>query len=596
MRSETELPPALRTLWRSVRFGYRDQPGLAVVAASLEILTSVADALFAWWLKLLADGAISGNSGMVLAAALGLAGSVVGSWLLQTLGARVQRTFRMRLSVTLEAHIAELQASIPTIEHHERPAYLDRLAVLRDDAWQLEYLYEELLSAVGALIRLGVVAALLATVHPAMLALVVLAIPTVAVSSLRAGAQQRATEAAAPDMRRARHLFQLGTTPGPAKEIRLAGIGDRLIAQRRIAWNAWNQHIATARWITAYWQAVAWLLFGLAYTFAVALAIGPLSATAGNTLLVIAAGSRLTQYIASTASSGSVLRWWLGAAQRLGWLERYATEQQDRADQTAPDQLQDGIRFENVSFRYPGTDTWVLRDISFRLPAGSVVAIVGDNGAGKSTLVKLLSRSYEPTHGRITVDGTDLSRIPAQAWRSRLAGAYQDFYNFELPAQHSIGIGDLDRRDDGGSVRVAVDKAGAADVIEGLPRGLESQLGATWHDGVELSFGQWQKIALARGLMRDRPLLLILDEPTAALDAETEHALFDRFAAQARTVQHHNGRITVVVSHRFSTVRMADLILVIQGTRLTEYGTHDDLLADDGTYAELYRTQARAYR
>jgi ATP-binding cassette subfamily B protein len=185
--------------------------------------------------------------------------------------------------------------------------------------------------------------------------------------------------------------------------------------------------------------------------------------------------------------------------------------------------------------------------------------------------------------------------MPADEWRERLAGAFQDFFRFELQALHTVGVGDVPRVGDEPAVSTAVDRAGAADVVDRLESGLDTQLGPTWPGGVEVSFGQWQKLALARGFMRDRPLLLVLDEPTAALDAETEHALFERYAASSRQGE-DEGRITVLVSHRFSTVRMADLIVVIDGSRVVEVGSHADLMAKGGTYAELYGIQASAYR
>jgi ATP-binding cassette subfamily B protein len=263
--------------------------------------------------------------------------------------------------------------------------------------------------------------------------------------------------------------------------------------------------------------------------------------------------------------------------------------------------LREGIRLEHLSFAYPGTDRSVLNDVSLTLPAGAVIAIVGENGAGKSTLVKLLAKLYEPTSGRILVDGAELGRMSADEWRSRLAGAFQDFFRFEFQARHSVGVGDVVRLDDQGAVVRAVDQAGASDVVTRLADGLDTQLGPTWPRGVELSFGQWQKLALARGFMRDAPLLLVLDEPTAALDAETEHALFERYAAAARGEGGRadgstEGRITILVSHRFSTVRMADLIVVLDGSRLVEVGSHEDLVRQGGQYAQLYGIQAAAYR
>jgi ATP-binding cassette subfamily B protein len=217
--------------------------------------------------------------------------------------------------------------------------------------------------------------------------------------------------------------------------------------------------------------------------------------------------------------------------------------------------------------------------------------------------VKLLCRLYQPTRGRILVDGGELARMPPDRWRLRVSGAFQDFFRFEFRARHTVGVGDLPRLDDGPAVAAAVERAGANDVVEQLVAGLETQLGPTWPDGAELSFGQWQKLALARGFMRGCPLLLVLDEPTAALDAETEYALFERFAAAVRGGRPDaarqptpDGRITILVSHRFSTVRMADFIVVLDGSRVVESGTHEALLAKGGQYAELYTIQAAAYR
>ena len=245
----------------------------------------------------------------------------------------------------------------------------------------------------------------------------------------------------------------------------------------------------------------------------------------------------------------------------------------------------------------------MLDDVDLQFEPGRVVAIVGENGAGKTTLVKLLCRLYQPTSGRILVDGQELARMPPDLWRLRVAGAFQDFFRFEFRTRHTVGIGDVPRMDDVPAVAAAVERGGATDVVEQLVAGLETQLGATWPAGVEISFGQWQKLALARGFMREGPLLLVLDEPTAALDAETEHALFERYAAAARGDRTGSGRpkapdgkITILVSHRFSTVRMADFIVVLDGARVAESGTHEGLLAKGGQYAELYTIQAAAYR
>jgi ATP-binding cassette subfamily B protein len=248
-----------------------------------------------------------------------------------------------------------------------------------------------------------------------------------------------------------------------------------------------------------------------------------------------------------------------------------------------------------VSFRYPGTEADVLTDVRLEVPAGSTIALVGENGAGKSTLVKLLCRFYEPTGGRILVDGADLSTLPADVWRERIAAGFQDFVRFEFVARESVGVGELPLLGDREAVEAAVERAAAGDVVQRLPEGLETQLGKTHTAGAELSGGQWQKLALARAMMRTEPLLLILDEPTSSLDAHAEHVLFERYAESARGVARATGGVAVFVSHRFSTVRMADLIVVVADGRIVEQGSHDELVARGGEYAELFALQAAAY-
>ncbi len=322
----------------------------------------------------------------------------------------------------------------------------------------------------------------------------------------------------------------------------------------------------------------------------------------GDVVLTVTLALRLRYQVYWVVGS---LEWMLRALRTVGrvaWLEDEVAAAGRRAgdappDVAVPERLRDGIRFENVSFRYPGTTTDVLAGVDLFFPAGSTVAVVGENGAGKTTIVKLLCRFYEPTGGRITVDGDDLRRIPIDEWRSRLSGAFQDHAHLEFLARETVGVGHLPVVDDDDAVLSAIDRAGAGAVLRSLPSGIDTQLGTRFEDGIELSGGQWQQLALGRGMMRTpaSPLLLVLDEPTAALDPGTEHRLFERYAAAASDSS-HSGAITVLVSHRFSTVRMADLIVVVAGGRAIEAGPHDELIAADGLYAELYGLQARAYR
>jgi ATP-binding cassette, subfamily B, bacterial len=589
------LPPALSSMWRLCKLGYRYEPRLMVVSFVLSQLAALPDALLALWLWLLSKGVLAHRTSWIEIAAVGLGVSTAATWFLRTISARVQRRFRDRVTIALESHVARLQASVVTVAHQERPEYLDRLSMLRNQVFVLDHMYMSLFTTLGWILRLGVSMALLASIHPALLLLAVFAIPTVLTSGWRPAVERAAQERGAPHNRLARHLFTIATTAPPGKEVRVTGIGERLVTDRRAAWERWYGPVAAVRWGSAWWLALGWAIFGLAYVGAVVFVSSYLRAPASSVLLVLAAGARLSGYIGATVGEIGFLRgFWMDGSRRLAWLEDYAASVAASGDLPVPERLHQGVRFEHVSFAYPGTSRVVLEDVSLRLPAGAVVAIVGENGAGKTTLVKLLAKMYEPSSGEILVDDVPLARLSAEDWRARMAGAFQDFFRFEFRAGHTVGLGDVPRMDQEPAVTEAIDRAGAGDVLAKLPSGLDTQLGPTWPNGAELSFGQWQKLALARGFMRDQPLLLILDEPTAALDAETEHALFERYAAAARGTG-GSGRITILVSHRFSTVRMADLIVVLDGARLAEVGTHDELMAKNGQYAELYGIQAAAY-
>ncbi|MEX2293321.1 MAG: ABC transporter ATP-binding protein [Acidimicrobiales bacterium] len=593
---DDDLPPALSSMWRLCRLGYRHEPRLMFVALGLSLLAALPDALMALWLKLLGEGILQSDRALVRGAAIGLGASAAATWFLKVISTRVQRRFRDRVTIALEAHVARLQATVVTIAHQERPELLDRLSVLRDQVFVLDHMYMSVFSTLGWILRLVVTAGLLASIHPALLLLAVFALPTVLTSGWRPGIERAAEERGAPAKRLAAHLFSTATTAPPGKEVRVTGIGPRLVEQRRAEWERWYRLVASARSSSAAWHGVAWAVFGLAYVGGIVFVASGIDAPPSDVLLVLAAGSRLSAYIGATVGEIGFLRGvWMDGSRRLAWLEDYAASVDASADLSVPDRLIEGITFDDVSFVYPGTDRLVLEHVSLTLPAGAVVAIVGENGAGKTTMVKLLAKLYEPTAGRILVDGTDLSRVSAAAWRSKLAGAFQDFFRFELRAQQSVGLGDVPRVDDRPTVRSAVERAGAEAVIEHLNAGLDTQLGPTWPEGVEVSFGQWQKLALARGFMREDPMVLVLDEPTAALDAETEHALFERYAAGARDIG-DAGRVTILVSHRFSTVRMADLIVVLDGAHVAEVGSHENLMANGGQYAELYEIQAAAYR
>src|SRR5689334_21391456 len=269
MSSSKDLPPALPSMWRALKRGYEAEPRLLVVAFGFCVLAAAPDALLALWFKFLGDGIAAHRRGLVISAALGLGLSVTATWFLRVTSNRTQRRFRDKVTIALESHVARLQASVATIEHHERPEYLDRLAVLRDQVFVLDHMYWSLFTLGGWILRLGVTIALLVAIHPALALLAVFALPAVLTSTWWPGVERAAEERGASANRLARHLFNLATTAPPGKEVRVTRIGDRLVKRRREVWERWYGPVAAARWGSASWHAVGWAIFGAGYVGAV---------------------------------------------------------------------------------------------------------------------------------------------------------------------------------------------------------------------------------------------------------------------------------------------------------------------------------------
>src|SRR6202451_1850217 len=383
-RAIEPLPPALSSMWRLCKLGYRHEPRLMIVAFTLSQLAALPDALLALWLMLLGKGFLEHRTGLMQGAAVGLGVSAAATWFLRTVSTRVQRRFRDKVTIALEAHVARLQATVATVAHQELPEYLDRLSMLRNQVFVLDHMYASLFSTLGWILRLGVTLALLASIHPALILLVVFAIPTVLTSTWRPQVERSAQERGAQAIRLARHLFTIATTAPPGKEVRVTGIGERLITDRRAAWDRWYGPVAAARWGSAWWHALAWAIFGFAYGGGVVFVSYGLRAPASSMLLVLAAGARLSAYIGATVGEIGFLRgFWMDGSRRLAWLEDYAASIAASGDLPVPAVLHRGIRLDHVSFCAPGTKKRVLEDVNVTLPAGAVVAIVGENGAGK---------------------------------------------------------------------------------------------------------------------------------------------------------------------------------------------------------------------
>ena len=399
-----------------------------------------------------------------------------------------------------------------------------------------------------------------------------------------------------PLYRRAYYTASLATAPAAAKETRIFGLTEWLVARHEREWDSVVSSLGPQRAKVRAWLVRTQGMLTGAH-IAVFLYLG-YAATSGRIGLgTFAAALQATAGLTSltaTSHEDDAVDFGMASLDAVNRIEdRAGTASPQRPGTTPADDMpQHSIRFEDVTFTYPGAERPALQCLTLDLPAGRSVAIVGANGAGKTTLVKLLARLYEPDAGRILVDGTDLADLDPVRWRQRLAVIFQDFERYELPARDNIGFGALSLRDDDAAIATAVGLAGATDVIERLPNGLDTVLSRRHPGGVDLSGGEWQKVALARALLavEGGARILVLDEPTANLDVRAEAELFDAFLERTRACT------TILVSHRFSTVRRADLIYVLDpGGQVVEAGTHQGLLAGRGRYAELFALQAARF-
>ncbi|MGH2457856.1 MAG: ABC transporter ATP-binding protein, partial [Chloroflexota bacterium] len=583
-----------------IGFAFRTAPREATLFLLCGVVMALSGPVAAWGAKLLVDAALARDIHGA-AGAVALLAIVAGVSLLNTLY-YLDFLFSVaeKASAAVNRRLMTLVANIPGLAHHEQPEYLKELDLLREQRGSLAWMTNATAGMVRVAVGLGASLALLAQLDPVLLLLPLLGFGSFWAGRRARDLQHQAAEATTEPERRRKHLFELATTAAPGKEARIFGLTGPLIDRHHAAAERVMRTRDKADWQSAGWEAVGAVLFGIGYVGAVALVLlraveGFL--TPGDVVLVVGLAAGLNGVVQVAVSYGTSFFYVLRVARRYLWLEDYAARARLTASAPVPvpERLVDGIAVEGLSFRYPGMATPLLDDLSLRLPAGAVVALVGENGAGKTTLVKLLCRFYEPDAGRILIDGVDLRRLPVADWRQHLSGAFQDFGRFEVKVRETVGVGEIARIDDAVLVGAALARAGAADVPAALPNGLETQLGRGWDGGVDLSGGQWQKLALGRAMMRPTPLLAVFDEPSAALDAPTEHALFERLADAARSGE-ASGTVTLLVTHRFSTVRMADLIVVLDRGRVVEIGSHRDLMSAGGQYAELYELQAKMYR
>jgi len=603
--SSADHKVAQRRVWRAViGWGWQAAPGWTVYTAALLVGNAVCTVLYPVGFALIIDAALQHQLGHLVLGMVSVVVLYTLSWALAMFAGVAGSVLSDRVTFFLSARIAEQINAVSGVDHLERPAYLTELDLLRQNLRSLGNGPREILLIIQVLVRTAGIVVILAVIFPPLAVLPLCAVAPVAGERLSVWLRQRSDERLAPERRLADDLFSLVTSAGPAKELRVFGAAAPLRDRHRSLARTVNAGTARVAILGGLLGAAGWLIFAAGFVAGIAVVVlraAHGTANVGAVVLAVTLIQRAQLQVGQAAAAIGQLLTTVRTARRLLWLEDYTAADRDQqagrgsGPAAVPDTLSRGITLREVSFGYPPDGATVLDRIDLHLPAGSAVALVGENGAGKTTLVKLLTGMYQPTAGQVLLDGMALSGLDLAAWRERTAAAFQDFVRYELLARETVGIGDLPRLDDVSALNQALRRADATAVAEALPDGLATPLGRSFTRGQDLSGGQWQRLALARGMMRDLPLLLILDEPTASLDAITEAALFERYLA-ARKLASQAGAITLLVSHRFSTVRMADLIVVLDNGRVVASGDHASLIRAGGLYAELYEMQARSYR
>ena len=504
-----------------------------------------------------------------------------------------QSLLRVRLGQTVNLLILEKAQTLSLAQFEDADFYDKLVRARREASIRPLALVTKSLTLLQNLISLVSFAVLLVHFSPwALLLLVVGAMPVFLAEARFSGDAFRLFSRRAPETRRQTYLETLLSHEAYIKEVKLFGLAPLLLERYR---TTFTKLYAEDRRLTLRrdgWGFVFGLLGTLAFYAAYAWVV--LDTVRGRLSL-----GQMTLYLTLFRQGQAAVSASLTALGGLYEDSLYLSNLYDYLGQptsaeggslTAGSQPGDGLRFDGVGFTYPGATAPTLKDISFHLAPGQSLALVGANGSGKTTLIKLLTRLHAPTQGRILLDGSDLQEWQPAALHRRIGVIFQDFIRYQLTAGENLGVGDTTAFNDGARWRKAAEQGLADEVIAGLREGYETQLGRWFMGGQELSGGQWQKIALSRAYMREDADILVLDEPTAALDAAAEAVIFERFRAQAQQ------RMTLLISHRFSSVRNADQILVLEGGEIRERGDHEQLLASGGRYAQLFDLQARGYR
>ncbi|MFE9040587.1 ATP-binding cassette domain-containing protein [Streptomyces sp. NPDC012421] len=591
-----------------------------VVAVLLLLLGHLATPGTALALRGLTDEALAGHGGAAIAAALATAGLLLAELMCGHFAHLSYFEVGERMESRLHRELAEVANGVPGLAHADRPEFADTVTLVRDELAGTRAALEALLNFLGLAVQAVVTTLLLASVDPYLLLLPPAAVLPVLLGRRAQALTEAAREATAERVRYGHHLLGLATSVGSVTELRLLGGGPELVREHAETWRGTSRVLVRAEAKAAALRALGQLCFAALYGGAVLLVVARAvegAAGVGDVVLVIALAVQVATQVSGAVAQSGLLQGAGRTARRLDRLRAWSREDENppspapsqraasaqpatpapppTASAAALRRLEDGIRLEGVGFRYPGADRPALSGVDLLIPAGATLALVGENGAGKSTLVKLLCGLYRPTEGRILVDGTDLRELAPGEWSARIAPLFQDFARVELLLRESVGIGAVDAQAEDAPVRAALAAAGAEGVLDSVPGGLDGLLGRGYGDGAELSGGQWQSLGLARCLIRRDPLLMVLDEPAAALDAAAEYRLFRGFDRTAGPAARTRGAVTLFTSHRFSTVRRADLIVVLENGAVRERGGHAELMAQEGPYRELFELQARGY-
>lgn len=577
---------------RTLRLVWRCSPKGSLALGLLTVVASLVPLLVAYAGKRIMDAVVAGSRDATLRWVLIELAAVAIQSLAQRGLSLVRSLLGARLSIDINTLILE-KAQTLELRHFEDAEFYDKLTKARREASSrpLSVVTETFQLVQNTITLVGYVVLLVQWSGLAVLGLVVAAIPAT-ISEVRfSSAAFWMRNWRSPEVRRLNYLEYVLANDKHAKEVKLFGIGPIFLQRFRALGQKFYEDdkklaVRRAKWAWVLSLLATGAFYGSYALMALAAAAGRLSL--GNMVLFVMAFRQGQQAFQSILEG-------LGGMYEdnlyMSNLFAYLAIEVDPPPLllTAGANEDRGIVFDDVGFQYPGQESWALRHVSLRIGEKESLALVGHNGAGKTTFIKLLSRLYEPTEGRILLDGRDLRSWDREELRKRIGVVFQDFNQYQLKVRENVGLGSVDHREDEARITRAIELGGASEVVAGLSGGLETQLGKWFKDGTELSGGQWQKVALARAFMREEADILVLDEPTAALDAEAEHAVFERFRKLAKE------RTTILISHRFPTVRMADRIIVLEGGEVQEEGTHDGLVAAGGRYARLFSLQAQGY-